>query len=48
MITVSLGTRLLLIALTSLAPALMMPARSLSRPTMKPFTSCRNKIGSQS
>ncbi len=48
MITVSFGTRLLLIALTSLAPALMMPARSLSRPTMKPLTSCRKMRGSQS
>ena len=45
--TVSFGTRLLLMALTSFAPALMMPERSLSRPTMKPFTSCRKTSGSQ-
>ena len=48
MMTVIFGTRLLLMALTSLAPALMMPERSASRPTMKPFTSCRKMIGSQS
>ena len=43
----SFGTTLLVIALTSFAPALMMPACSESRPTMKPLTSCRNTSGSR-
>ena len=41
------GTTLLAMTLTSLAPARMMPACSESRPTMKPLTSCKNKIGSR-
>ena len=43
--TVSFGTTLLAMTLTSLAPARMMPACSDSRPTMKPLTSCKNSSG---
>ena len=45
--SVIFGTTLLAIALTSFAPAWMMPACSESRPTMKPLTSCRNRIGTR-
>ena len=40
--SVIFGTTLLAMALTSFAPARMMPACSESRPTMKPLTSCKN------
>ena len=46
-ITVIFGTRLLEMAFTTLAPARMIPASSLWRPTMKPKTSCRNRSGVQ-
>ena len=45
--TVSLGTRLLEITLTTFAPARMMPDCSESRPTMKPDTSCKKTSGVQ-
>ena len=44
--SVSLGTTLLLTALTSLAPRRMIPVRSASRPTSKPLTSWRKSRGS--
>ena len=41
------GTTELETAFTILAPARMMPLHSASRPTMKPFTSCRKISGHQ-
>jgi hypothetical protein len=39
------GTMQLLIALTIFAPERMIPACSLSRPTMNPVVSCTKMIG---
>src|SRR5260370_35633564 len=45
MITVIFGTTEFETAVTILAPALMMPLHSASRPTMNPLTSCRKISG---